>query len=122
MPTNCRLSGCVDPARSQRTGSELLDRVESGHHALGRLDLQGRGSLKQRLASPSSHLEPTLKVMLIPGQGHCGGVRGDIQRVKYLRVGGGEPGLVWRRDSFGCHRLAQKQAPGLSEVRPDLRP
>jgi hypothetical protein len=49
-------------------------------------------------------------------------VRGDIQRVHYLRGGGGGSGLVGRRDRFGCHTLSLQQASGPSEVRPDLLP
>jgi hypothetical protein len=74
------------------------------------------------LASPRTNLETMLKVTLIAGEGHGGGVRGDIYRVHYRRVGGGDSGLVGRRDRFGCHRLSLKQASDLSEVRRDLLP
>jgi len=93
-PTGCRLVGCVDPPRRHGTGGELLDGVESGNHAAGRLDLQHSRSLNQGLASPRTNLQTMLKIALIPGQGHRSGVCRDIQRVQYLGVGGGGADLA----------------------------
>jgi hypothetical protein len=122
LPTGCWLVGCVDPPRRHGTGGELLDRVESGNHAVGRLDLQHDRSLTEWLASPRTNFQSMLKVTLIPAQSHRGGVRGDIQHMQYLGVGGGRAGLAVGRYSCGCHGLLLKQAPGLYEVRCDLLP
>jgi hypothetical protein len=70
-------------------GSELIDGVEPGNHAAGRLDLQHGRSLNEGLASPRTNLKAMLKVTLIPGQGHRCGVCRDIQGVHDLGPGGG---------------------------------
>jgi hypothetical protein len=80
--------------RRQRTRNQLLDGVESGNHAHGRLDLQHGRSLNQRLPSPRTNFQTILQVTLIPGDCHRGGVCRNMQGVQYLGVGDGSGGLA----------------------------
>jgi hypothetical protein len=102
--------------RRQRTGSELLDGVEPGNHAPGRLDLQRRRTLNQVLASPRTNVQAMLQVTLIPGECHGGGVCSDMQRMQYLGLGSGWADVAVRRLGFGSGRLFLKEAPRLHEV------
>jgi hypothetical protein len=63
-----------------------------------------------------------LKVTLTPGQGHRGGVCGDIQGVQDLGLRGGSADLAVGRDSSGLPPAVPEQAPGLHKVRRDLLP